>query len=255
MARSLDIQIVSHGTPELVRTLLADLGGMAARIHLLENLADAPEASTERPALRHADRQPRSFAANHNLLARRGEAEIIAILNPDLRVDSAVLEGLLAAFDDPAVGIVAPRVEAPDGTIADNARRVLTPGRLLRDRLHPARRRSDYADVGIACEPDWVAGMCLLVRRRTFDELGGFDAGYRMYCEDMDLCVRAWLAGWTVCCVPARGIVYDARRASLRDPGHFLWHVASLLRFWRSQAYRRFVAGLPAGRGHAAGRP
>ncbi|MCB1926930.1 MAG: glycosyltransferase [Rhodocyclaceae bacterium] len=254
MASSLDIQIVSHGTPELVRTLLADLSGLPAHIHLLENLADAPEASAERPALRHADRQPRGFAANHNLLASRGDAEFIAILNPDLHLDAAVFEGLLSAFDDPAVGIVAPRVQAPDGAIADNARRVLTPARLLRDRLHPVRRRSDYPDADHPCEPDWVAGMCLLVRRRAFDELGGFDAGYRMYCEDMDLCVRAWQRGWKVRCLPARGIVHDARRASLRDPGHFVWHVASLLRFWRSPAYRSFVTGPPAGRSHAAGR-
>ncbi|MCB1907701.1 MAG: glycosyltransferase [Rhodocyclaceae bacterium] len=248
MATSLDIQIVSHGTPELVRPLLADLQGAGGQLHILENLAHSPDARADRPSLRHADGAPRGFAANHNLLAARGDADVIAILNPDLRIDAAVFARLLAAFDDPAIGIVAPRVYGADGQLADNARRVLTPRRLLRDRLVPGRRRSDYPDAGVACEPDWVAGMCLLVRRRAFEALGGFDAGYRMYCEDMDLCVRAWQAGWTVRCLPALGVVHDARRASLRDPRHFAWHLASLLRFWRSPAYRRFVASPPAGR-------
>ncbi|MCB1915087.1 MAG: glycosyltransferase [Rhodocyclaceae bacterium] len=254
MTTSLDIQIVSHGTPELVRRLLADLRGASGRMHLLENLAGTPDACAALPSARHADRRPRGFAANHNQLAAAGKADVIAVLNPDLRIDAAVLEGLLPAFDDPATGIVAPRIYGADGRLADNARRVLTPRRLLRDRLRPDRRRSDYPDAARACEPEWVAGMCLLIRRRTFEDLGGFDARYRMYCEDMDLCVRAWLAGWAVRCLPAQGVVHEARRASLRDPRHFAWHVASLLRFWRSPAYRRFVDLSEAGRPHVVGR-
>jgi len=213
---------------------------------VLENVTGVP--LTVRPgveAVAHADGRARSFADNHNILARRGEATLIAILNPDLRLAPGVFEPLLAAFDDPRVGIVAPRVHAPDGQLADNARRILTPARLLSDRLRPSRRRTDYPIDTTPCEPDWVAGMFLLVRRRLFEELGGFDTGYRMYCEDMDLCIRAWLAGWRVRCLPCDGVRHDARRASLRDPRHLGWHLRSLLRFWRTPAYRRFIAAPP----------
>ncbi|MCB1954264.1 MAG: glycosyltransferase [Rhodocyclaceae bacterium] len=250
MPRSLDIQIVSHGTPELVETLLDDLARVPSRLFVLENLvaARAPER-TGICVIRHPDAVPRGFAANHNRLAAEGQGELIAVLNPDLRIGRESWAGLLAAFDDPSVGIVAPRVRQPDGQVADNARRVLTPARLLRDRLWPQRRRTDYPDASRPCEPDWVAGMCLVVRRSLFERLGGFDARYRMYCEDMDLCIRSWLAGFAVRCLPCEGVVHDARRASLKDARHLRWHLASLGRFWRSDAYRRFRSN---GRGPAA---
>ncbi len=242
MPRTLDIQIVSHATPELVESLLDDLSAVPACVTLLENVADAPAVRRAGvKAIRHADGRPRGFAANHNQLARQGRGDLIAILNPDLRIDPACWAGLLAAFDDASVGIVAPRVHQPDGRLADNARQILTPARLLRDRLWPQRRRSDYPEPDKSCDPDWVAGMFLIVRRSLFEALGGFDTGYRMYCEDMDLCVRAWLAGSRVRCMPCNGVVHDARRASLRHPAHLRWHLASLARFWRSDAYRRFV--------------
>lgn len=242
LSATLDIQIVSHGTPALVSTLLDDLRDVPARIRVLENLcsvAHRPPAGVDFvPA---PDGRVRSFAENHSILAARGSAPLIAILNPDLRVEAGVFERLLRHFDDPRVAVVAPRVVSPQGTPEDNARRVLTPLRLLRDRLLSARRRSDYPDEAAECEPDWVAGMFMLVRREVFERLGGFDARYRMYCEDMDFCLRVWLHGDRVRCVPCRGVVHDARRASRRSPRHFAWHLASLLRFWSSAAFWRFL--------------
>lgn len=244
MQATLDIHIVSHGTPLLVAQLLDDLRGAPARIRVLENVAGVEHvlpAGVE--LLRWPDGRERGFAENHTFLAARGDGELIAILNPDLRVDAAVFEALLAQFADPAVGVVAPRVRAPGGRLEDNARRLLTPWRLLRDRLWRARRRTDYGDPTTICEPDWVAGMFMVVRRKLFSRIGGLDRRYRMYCEDMDFCVRAWLAGYRVVCLPSEMVIHDARRASLKDLRHLGWHVASLLRFWCSAAYWRFLFG------------
>lgn len=246
MQSTLDIHIVSHGTPELVAQLLGDLAGVHARVRVLENLPGVAHASAPGVELvRMPDGRPRGFAENHAILAKRGQGELIAILNPDLRLDARVFDALRARFDDPAVGVVAPRVWAPSGRLEDNARRVLTPVRLLCDRLLRSRRRSDYEDAERVCEPDWVAGMFMVVRRSLFERLGGLDSRYRMYCEDMDFCLRAWLAGYRVECVPSAGVVHDARRASLKDPRHLGWHLASLLRFWGSAAFWRFLLQRP----------
>jgi GT2 family glycosyltransferase len=48
-----------------------------------------------------------------------------------------------------------------------------------------------------------IAGAALLARHAVFDELGGFDGTYGAYLEDVDLCWRAWLRGYTVEYVPA----------------------------------------------------
>ena len=52
---------------------------------------------------------------------------------------------------------------------------------------------------------EWVSGACVLVRRSVLEELGGFDEGFFMYCEDIDLCRRIWDAG------------HDLRSTSLRQ--------------------------------------
>lgn len=240
--RSLDIQIVSHGHADCVRALLDDIGNGDHRIFLLENLESVELAIPGRDdlsILRSAS--PAGFAENHNRLAALGSAEFIAVLNPDLRLRAGVFTELLPFFDDPAVGIVAPRVRSPEGQIEDNARGVVTPASLVRRHLLGGRRAQDYPDSSRACEPDWVAGMFMIVRRRVFERIGGFDAGFRLYCEDVDICLRTWLEGYKVICVPTPGVVHAAKRASRYNGAHFLWHVASLWRLWRSPAYRQFA--------------
>jgi len=242
MARgSLDIQIVSHGHAAFVRVLLDDIGKGDHRIFLLENLGADQLAIEQRDDLSIVCSEvPVGFAENHNRLAALGSAEFIAVLNPDLRLRTGVFADLLPYFDDPAVGIVAPRVNSPAGLIEDNARRVVTPASLIRRHLVGGRFAPDYPNTSCACEPDWVAGMFMIIRRSVFERIGGFDDGFRLYCEDVDICLRTWIEGYKVVCVPNLGVVHAARRASRYNGAHFLWHVASLCRLWRSAAYRRF---------------
>lgn len=239
---SLDIQIVSHGHADCIRSLLQDIAGGDHRIFLLENLEPAglPIAQGDDLVVIH-NGSPAGFAENHNRLAALGSADFIAVLNPDLRLPADVFGKLLRFFDDPAVGIVAPRVYSPAGQIEDNARRLVTPARLLRRHLGPGRIAQDYPDLGRPCEPDWVAGMFMIVRRSVFAEVGGFDRRFRLYCEDVDLCLRVWLHGKKVVCVPGLGVVHAARRASRYNVRHFVWHVASLGQLWVSRAFWRYV--------------
>lgn len=239
--RGLDIQIVSHGSAGCVRALMEDIGSGDHRIFLLENIEHAALPIAELDDLVVVrNSSPAGFAENHNRLAALGSAEFIAVLNPDLRLPAEVFTELLPVFDDPTVGIVAPRVHSPAGQIEDNARRVVTPARLLCRHFMRGSLAQDYPDSSRACEPDWVAGMFMIIRRSVFDRIGGFDPGFRLYCEDVDLCIRAWLEGYKVVCVPSSGVIHAAKRASRYNGAHFRWHLASLLRLWRSTAYRRF---------------
>jgi len=83
-------------------------------------------------------------------------------------------------------------------------------------------------------EVDWASGALLLVRRRTFEQLGGFDERFFMFMEDVDLCWRAQVAGWTVGIEPAAEAVHvvGASRAA-RPYRMILAHHRSLLRFAR----------------------
>jgi GT2 family glycosyltransferase len=89
-------------------------------------------------------------------------------------------------------------------------------------------------------ETDWMLGAFLLLRRAMLEELGGFDAGFRMYGEDIDLCYRAEKAGWERWYVPAAVVrhryaaVIDKRFLTRRT----LWHLRGMLRFVRKHPER-----------------
>jgi len=52
------------------------------------------------------------------------------------------------------------------------------------------RGRSGYVDPEPGATVEAISGSCMLLRRDTFDSLGGFDEAYWMYGEDLDLCLR-----------------------------------------------------------------
>src|SRR5204862_246997 len=58
-------------------------------------------------------------------------------------------------------------------------------------------------------ETETMLGAFLLLRRALLDEIGGWDAGFRMYCEDIDLNYRAAKAGWERWYVPAAVLHHD----------------------------------------------
>jgi N-acetylglucosaminyl-diphospho-decaprenol L-rhamnosyltransferase len=122
---------------------------------------------------------------------------------------------------------------------------VLTPWQLLR------RALGDRAPAG--ADYDWLAGMFLLVRSDAFRASGGFDERYFMYSEDAELCLRLQLRGGRIRQVPAARVVHAAQRASRRSWQHFRWHVTSLLRYWSSGTYWRYLARRGAIRAARAG--
>jgi N-acetylglucosaminyl-diphospho-decaprenol L-rhamnosyltransferase len=83
-----------------------------------------------------------------------------------------------------------------------------------------------------AADVDWVSGACAMVRRVAFDVVAGFDEGYFMYVEDVDLCWRLRLAGWRVGYEPAGRVVHALGGSSRLVPYRMIAeHHRSLLRF------------------------
>ena len=63
----------------------------------------------------------------------------------------------------------------------------------------------------------WLSGSCLLLRRDAFDAVGGFDPGYFMYFEDLDLGDRLGAAGWHNVYVPSAVVLHTGGHATSRD--------------------------------------
>jgi N-acetylglucosaminyl-diphospho-decaprenol L-rhamnosyltransferase len=77
-----------------------------------------------------------------------------------------------------------------------------------------------------------VAGMFLLFRAEAFRDVGGFDAKFHLYYEDVDICARLWKSGWKVMCDPGVTVVHEAQRASRHNFRYMRWHAASMARYF-----------------------
>jgi GT2 family glycosyltransferase len=142
------------------------------------------------------------FASGCNAGWRAGSSPYVLFLNPDARIDRESLERLARVLDgDERVAIAAPRILEPDGTLDFSQRRfprlkstyahALFLHRVFRGAAWTSELVYDEAAYDKPGSPEWASGACLLVRRSVLEELGGWDDGFFMYCEDKDLCRRA----------------------------------------------------------------
>jgi N-acetylglucosaminyl-diphospho-decaprenol L-rhamnosyltransferase len=191
---------------------------------------------------------PSGYGECANLGAAETTGELFAVLNPDITWNQVdVVERLTRHFDQQQVGIVAPALLLPDGRRQDSAREIPTPLDLLL-----RRRSASQRDRGAIWEPGavpWVVGACFLARRTAWDAVGGFDAGYFLYFEDVDLCWRLRQAGWHAY-LDTDVVVNHGFQAASRE-SFFSWrtrrHIASAARFYRRNPRFLFSRSLPSG--------
>jgi GT2 family glycosyltransferase len=242
--------VVSHGHAAELEQSLPALSPQVDEIVLVANLAGSLPAVTHDARVLE-NRRPQSYAANLNRAIAETTGELVLVNNPDA-VPEANAVALLVDFigSHPRAGIVGPQLVDPDGSWQPSRRRFPTVGGTLVRRtplrlLFPPleRQRAHYALDARPVEPvkaDWMLGGSLLLRRTMLDELGGYDAGFRMYGEEIDLCYRAAKAGWERWYVPQavvrhRWDAYTDRRFWTRRT---LWHWRSVARFVRKHPER-----------------
>ena len=86
--------------------------------------------------------------------------------------------------------------------------------------------------------PDWVAGMFMLFRKDFFKNINGFDQGYFLYYEDIDLCIRARKQKFEVVFVNSTFVYHDARRSSHKNLRFLIIHITSVVRFFSKHLFR-----------------
>lgn len=165
------------------------------------------------------------FGKGNNLAIRQAKGEYVMLINPDLTVFPNEIEKLVAFGDaNPTVGLIAPKLLNPNGTVQNSINRFPTPmipvyRRTLLGHTPWGKRAVSWyfmedVDRSQPLDVDGAFGAALLMRRRALVEIGGFDERIWMYFEDIDLCRRAWEKGWRVTYFPDVKIVHYLKRES-----------------------------------------
>jgi N-acetylglucosaminyl-diphospho-decaprenol L-rhamnosyltransferase len=166
----------------------------------------------------------------------------VVIANPDLHVHAGAVDALRHALElRPAWALVGPRIYSDEGEVYPSVRRFPSfldaAGHALFALFNPENRFTKRYNPGTpegedVVKADWISGSCFLARRAALEELGGFDEGYFMYAEDMDLCWRAHQAGWGVGFTGAAAVTHVQGVSTARHPYRMMVaHHRSALRF------------------------
>ena len=213
---SLDIVIVNWNTGDALRTCLQSIADGVAGVEL-RRVAVVDNASTD-DSMARASTVPlpltlvrndtnRGFGAACNQGAAGSRADYLLFLNPDTRLEPDTLARTLAFLESPdqaTTGICGIRLLDDDGHASTSAARFPSPrilfgeatglGRLLPG-LFPRHLLTAHECVGTR-DVDQVIGAYFVMRRPLFESLGGFDERFFVYFEEVDLSLRARLAGF-----------------------------------------------------------
>jgi N-acetylglucosaminyl-diphospho-decaprenol L-rhamnosyltransferase len=180
-------------------------------------------------------------AINAAVHASHTDASAYLICNPDLIVDPGAIAQLVKSLAQRSdAGSVGPRIANSDGSIYPSARNLPSLrnglGHAVFSNIWPSnpwtrRYQLSLPTTGDPQSVGWLSGSCLLVRRRAFDDLQGFDEGYFMYFEDVDLGRRMQSRGWANLYDPMARVIHTGAHSTQSNS-------AAMLRAHHQSAYR-----------------
>ena len=198
------VWIVNYSSASLTRRCVGSISSpLVRRIVILDNASPDGREAEELRDLAAGDPRVRviasprnlGFGGGHNAIARATEmspAEFVWLLNPDTVVNEGVIEVLAETIASDQADIVSPTILSGEETL-----RVWHCGGTL------DRRTGRVHDTLVGRDPralvsspsllysSFLSGAAPMMRRETWDSIGGFDEALFLYWEDADLCIRA----------------------------------------------------------------
>jgi N-acetylglucosaminyl-diphospho-decaprenol L-rhamnosyltransferase len=256
---ALSVVVVSWNVRELLArclsSLFADLdtSRLEARVIVVDNASrdGSPEMiRTQFPRVELIAREDNlGFAAGNNLGLRalgfdHGDAALhppsCLLLNPDTEVQPGAIKTLLdTLYSHPESAIVTSRLSYGDGSFQHSAFHFPGLGQLYIDllsvpgRCYESRWNGRYprrlCEGSEPFEIDTPLGAVMLLRREAIEQVGIFDEGFALYCEEIDWAARFKEAGWKNLCAPAAHIVHHSGKSTSQV------QVESFMKLWTSR--------------------
>lgn len=253
MTKEITIIIVNYNAGDLLRHCIDSLMKGTSETDIvvvdnastdgsLERLEDLPDLQVIRNSTNTG------FAAACNQELSRVSTEYVLFLNPDcFCAPDAVGKLLKSLKSDDSVGMVGGLLVNPDGTEQGGGRRAVpTPWRSF-VRAFGLSRFADrwpklFFDFHLHQQPlpknpievEAISGACMMVKRTAIDDVGAWDEGYFLHCEDLDWCMRFRKKDWKILFVPDARITHALGACSRSRPFFVAWHKhLGMVRFYR----------------------
>jgi len=170
-----------------------------------------------------------NLGMNH-LHTKCKDIKYIIVLNQDTQILNDIFREIITFMENQKdIGICGPRLFNHDGTIQNSfytfpsiskkTFQLLGLKRLssifikcgIFNKLLPSFASSylkNFSDIYNPIEVPWITGACMIIKKRVFEDIGGFDENYKMYSEEMDFCLRARKNGWKIYYVPQAEVLH-----------------------------------------------
>ncbi len=232
MKKDVSILIVHYNTPKLLRQTLKGIFAMQSAASFEVIVVDNNPSMRVDELVRGefpevkllVSDQNVGFGNGMNLAIANANGRYFFVFNPDIAITDHALDELMKYMDTHTdVGMVAPRLSNPDGSLQSSCYRFMGPEIILYRRI-PLLAKLPFAKKAVdqylmkdwnhaeTQDVDYVLGAAMFVRREAYEAVGGFDPNYFIYFEDQDWCRRFWRAGWRVVYHPKANFVHYHRR-------------------------------------------
>ncbi len=228
------VVVVSHESASTIDECLARVRNAngVAQIRVVDN--DSRDGTLD-IVQRHASLDPRihfignpdnpGFSVACNQGARDGDAPWLAFVNPDCLLPPDALRRLLEHARTREGEVVVGADLVDESGVRDPAARRRDPDFAAMLSSRAARDLSLPVDDGVALQPvEAISGAVMLVPRTLFERIGGFDEGYRLHAEDLDLCRRMRDGGARIFVANDVQVVHVRGVSSRSRPVFVEWH-------------------------------
>ncbi|MFM7079446.1 MAG: glycosyltransferase family 2 protein [Bacteroidota bacterium] len=219
-------------TIELVNQALASKVVIDGSCELLivdnQSTISPPVDRSTHHALQWIDRSENGgFSAGVNEGAKHATGDWLLLLNPDIKLKPDNLEKALQLathYDehtDQKIGVLGCELLNGDGSHQPSVGSFPSFSRIAKELFMPQnRRRYDSLDPSAPRNCDWVTGAFMLIRKKTFVDVNGFDEQYFLYFEETDFCLRAARAGWICRYDPSLQVCHQNPLQNRSTPPH-----------------------------------
>ncbi len=249
----LSIVIVNWNTRQLVLDCIRSIYETAKECRMQVIVVDNASEDGSVQAVRQQfpqvevieNRENLGFARGNNQGMAVAEGRYLCLINSDVVVLEGCLNHLMNYLDaHPQVGMVGPKLLWKDRTLQWSCRKfpslwnTFCPAVGL-PRLFPrvpffSGEHMGYFPHDRVCQVDVLVGAFLMVRREAYEQVGGMDENYFMYCEEVDWCRRFHDAGWKIVFLPEAQAVHYGGGSSDREPVRFFReYCLSLVKYWK----------------------